>query len=213
MKTKRRKIHVGGHRTKAAKKRKQINLEKIRKEVYNRRSNRYRRYTRRRQQRNNNGVNAAPAQPNNDDDDDDNNNDNDNGYSPPPPGTPPSPGAPPAPAVPPAPAPPPAPPAAPGNNNIYCGNTRIRAVQQGLRPMGTRKSCYKKGIQIGRFVLPPDVEYARAYLPLDNRRIYCGNSNVVPANHILGKLPWCLSKGIGKGKRARALQHFGGPQP
>jgi hypothetical protein len=100
----------------------------------------------------------------------------------------------------------------PINNSIYCGNTRIRTVQQGLRQMGTRKTCRRKGYRMGRYQLPADIEYARPYLPIDNRVIYCGNGAVAPAGQILGKLPWCLNKGIGAGKRRKALATFG-PQP
>ena len=170
--TKRRK--TGGTRPSKTLQQKRLNMATARSTKYNKRSNRYRRYTRRQEP-----SSLAPNSP-----------------------SPVAPG--------------PTPPVAPGPAvapSVYCGNTRIRAVQQGLRPMGTRHTCLKKGYQIGRFVLPPDIEYARAYLPVDNRAIYCGVSNVVPTNHIRGKLPWCLSKGIGKGKRVRALQHFGGPQP
>lgn len=116
---------------------------------------------------------------------------------------------PPLPPLPPAPAPV-AP--IPINNSIYCGNTHIRTVQQGLRQMGTRKTCRRKGYRMGRYQLPADIEYARPYLPIDNRVIYCGNNPVAPAGQILGKLPWCLNKGIGAGKRRKALTTFG-PQP
>jgi hypothetical protein len=85
---------------------------------------------------------------------------------------------------------------------IYCGNN------QHIPHRGTRAACYRKGRGIGLH-LPVDPNYDEDnfdYDPIDNSYIYCGNDDqhVMGPNEIMGRLNWCLSKGIGIGKRIRA---------
>lgn len=87
---------------------------------------------------------------------------------------------------------------------IYCGNN----IHHGNIPLGTRYSCMQKGI--GRGVnMPWDPTFAGPYQPIDDTKVYCGNSNQLPANYDrFGNLPTCLQKGIGIGKRLRIEQGF-----
>ena len=89
-----------------------------------------------------------------------------------------------------------------GHHGIYCGNN------QHIPHRGTRAACYRKGRGIGLH-LPVDPNYDEDnfdYDPIDDRDIYCGNDDqhVLAPNQIMGRLNWCLSKGIGIGKRIRA---------
>jgi hypothetical protein len=88
---------------------------------------------------------------------------------------------------------------------IYCGNN-ARDVQllSGNQVLGTRNGCLRKGIGKG-LQLPYDSKYAGDYLPIDNRKIYCGNENILPNGYdLMGNLPQCLQKGIGIGKVQKA---------
>ena len=50
-----------------------------------------------------------------------------------------------------------------------------------------------------------DRKFAEAYIPIDKRKIWCGNSDVTPEGYdSIGSLSQCLQKGFGCGKRARA---------
>ena len=91
------------------------------------------------------------------------------------------------------------------DENTYCGNNlNYSGLAAGTHQLGTREICFKKGYRIG-VRMPVDPEYRRAYNPQDARVIYCDNNAAnKPANQILGKLPMCLSKGVGMGKLRKA---------
>lgn len=90
--------------------------------------------------------------------------------------------------------------------NIYCGNNQLDPdLLNGSLNMGNRYQCLKKGIGKG-LNLPYDEKYSNDYIPIDDRKIYCGNNDVLPEGyHSYGNLPQCLQKGIGIGKRQRAI--------
>ena len=72
--------------------------------------------------------------------------------------------------------------------------------------IGNRYQCLKKGIGKG-LNLPYDEKYTNDYIPIDDRKIYCGNNTVLPDGYYsYGNLPQCLQKGIGIGKRQKALE-------
>jgi len=74
----------------------------------------------------------------------------------------------------------------------------------GTKVIGTRYGCLKKGIGTG-LRLPYDSEYARRFVPIDQRKIYCGNNIRLPNRYdILGTLGQCFQKGIGVGRSIKA---------
>lgn len=95
---------------------------------------------------------------------------------------------------------------------IYCGNNAMDInLLNGNMVLGTRYGCLRQGVGVG-LNLPYDPKYNGAYMPIDQRSTYCGNQDILPAQYdIMGNLPQCLAKGVGIGKRQRALQglpHF-----
>ena len=55
--------------------------------------------------------------------------------------------------------------------------------------------------------VPYDEKFAGAYTPIDNRKIWCGNSDITPEGYnSIGSLSQCLQKGVGCGKRALAAK-------
>jgi hypothetical protein len=94
---------------------------------------------------------------------------------------------------------------------IYCGNNaQDQRLLAGAVAQGTPYTCLRKGIGVGRR-LPYDQSYEGAYMPIDQRRIYCGNKAVAPAGYDrIGNLSHCLQKGVGVGKRQRVEA---GPPP
>jgi hypothetical protein len=93
---------------------------------------------------------------------------------------------------------------------IYCGNNALDSdIVNGNSQLGTRYSCMRKGIGTG-LTLPYDAKYAGEYEPIDNRKIYCGNSDNLPDGYdSFGNLPQCLQKGVAIGKRQKALDGGG----
>jgi len=87
----------------------------------------------------------------------------------------------------------------------YCGNNaQDPQLLAGNVVLGTRYGCMRKGIGRGLH-LPYDPKFAGAYMPIDQRRYYCGNQPVAPAGYTdLGSLPQCIQKGVGIGKRQLA---------
>jgi len=81
---------------------------------------------------------------------------------------------------------------------IYCGNNALDPkLLSGEYSLGTNYKCLQKGIMKGKS-LP---KYTGDYHKIDTRKIYCGKSNILPADYdYMGNLPICLSKGIGLGK-------------
>ena len=73
--------------------------------------------------------------------------------------------------------------------------------------LGTRYQCLKKGFGVGRHLpLPPKLD--QNYMPIDERKIYCGNEDNLPASYdYLGNLPLCLQKGVGIGRNVKIQQY------
>ena len=90
---------------------------------------------------------------------------------------------------------------------IYCGNNGAEpSLLSGEQILGTRYTCMQKGIGRGLH-LPYDSKYTGAYVPIDNRKIYCGNKDILPTGYdFFGTLPHCIQKGVGIGKKIRAEQ-------
>jgi hypothetical protein len=90
---------------------------------------------------------------------------------------------------------------------IYCGNNAMDInLLNGNKVLGTPYKCLRQGVGKG-LSLPYDAKYAGAYMPIDQRQIYCGNQPELPDGYdSMGSLPQCLQKGIGIGKRQRAEQ-------
>ena len=92
---------------------------------------------------------------------------------------------------------------------LFCGNnSNFSGLTNGTHVVGTRKKCLRRGRKIG-YAMPADPDYAGAYQPITARQLHCEDTNVVPPNHTLGTLHWCLSKGIGFGKAKKARDTFG----
>ena len=91
-------------------------------------------------------------------------------------------------------------------DRYYCGNNRLhRDLLNNTKILGTRYKCLQIGIGKGTN-LPFDPDYLDAYEPIDNTVIYCGNGDNLPQNYDkIGSISECLRKGIGIGKRQRAL--------
>lgn len=92
------------------------------------------------------------------------------------------------------------------HQRIYCGNnTENRNLRNGNLIIGTRSMCLRKGIGKG-LNLPYDENSSGPYNPIDQRRIYCGDRNILPNGYdYMGNLPLCLQKGIGIGKHRKTL--------
>jgi hypothetical protein len=88
---------------------------------------------------------------------------------------------------------------------MYCGNNRRHIdVRSGLKVIGNRYDCLKKGVAVGQY-LPYDPNFATRFVPIDDRKIYCGKSAVLPAEYdILGNNHICFQKGVGVGKSLKA---------
>jgi hypothetical protein len=94
------------------------------------------------------------------------------------------------------------------STNIYCGNNRLnRFLIDNSKTLGTRYKCLKIGIQKGKS-LPIDNDYTGPYDPIDDTKIYCGNSNRLKNEYDrFGNLAECLQKGIGIGKKIKANEN------
>ena len=94
--------------------------------------------------------------------------------------------------------------------STYCGNNALDPdVVNGVKILGTRYGCMRKGIGTG-LNLPYDPKYAGPYEPIDDRKIYCGDRNNLPDGYDrFGNLSQCLQKGVAIGKRQRALDGNG----
>ena len=90
--------------------------------------------------------------------------------------------------------------------NIYCGNNLLDSdLINGNSVLGSRLQCFRKGIGKG-LNLPYDPKYAEDFLPIQETNFYCGNNDNLPEGYNnFGNLPQCLQKGIGVGKRQKAL--------
>lgn len=96
---------------------------------------------------------------------------------------------------------------------IFCGNNALdRRLQSGEYILGTRYRCLRKGIGQG-LNLPVDNTYSGDYVPIDDRKIYCGNRENIPENYdYAGNLPQCLQIGVGIGKRINAERYMHRPR-
>lgn len=85
---------------------------------------------------------------------------------------------------------------------LYCGNNRLyHGIVNGTHRIGTRHRCLRRGVGIG-LNLPVDNTPDTGYEPIDPRRVYCGNQNLLPDQYdLFGTLPQCLQKGVGVGRR------------
>jgi hypothetical protein len=95
----------------------------------------------------------------------------------------------------------------------YCGNNAQNPdLLAGNVVLGTPYGCMRKGIGRGLH-MPYDPSFAGAYVPIDQRRYYCGKQPVAPAGYAgIGSLSQCIQKGVGIGKRQRAEQGSTPPQ-
>jgi hypothetical protein len=95
--------------------------------------------------------------------------------------------------------------------NYYCGNNRLnRELLNNTKILGTRYKCLQIGIGKG-LNLPLDNDYLGDYDPIDDTKIYCGKKEDLPENYDkFGSLSECLRKGVGIGKRQKALNEDGG---
>lgn len=94
---------------------------------------------------------------------------------------------------------------------IYCGNNSLSTELQN-KQLGTRYSCMQKGIGRG-LTLPYDPSYAEPYQAIDQRKIYCGNKDVLPEGYdSFGSICQCLQKGVGIGKKQRAERENAGDE-
>ena len=95
--------------------------------------------------------------------------------------------------------------------NYYCGNNRLnRELLNNTKILGTRYKCLQIGIGKG-LNLPLDNDYLGDYDPIDDTKIYCGKKEELPENYDkFGSLSECLRKGVGIGKRQKALNEDGG---
>ncbi len=90
---------------------------------------------------------------------------------------------------------------------LYCGNNLLNAdVLLGRAVIGTNYTCLRKGYGAG-FYQPVDLSFLDDYLPIDARKVYCGNNQDLPAGYdYKGNHPRCFQKGFAVGKRMKALR-------
>lgn len=90
---------------------------------------------------------------------------------------------------------------------MYCGNNRRNPkVRSGQQVIGTKYGCLKKGIGVG-LGLPYDPEYSNRYVPVDGRKIYCGEAEELPEGYdLMGSNSMCYFKGVGVGKALKAKE-------
>ena len=91
---------------------------------------------------------------------------------------------------------------------MYCGNNaRSLDLRSGRKVIGTRYSCMRKGVGVG-LGLPYDPTYATRYVPIDNRKIYCGNDVALPVGYdLMGSNGMCYTRGVGIGRSIKAKKH------
>jgi hypothetical protein len=95
-------------------------------------------------------------------------------------------------------------------SDIYCGNNMLnKDLINGTKQMGSRFVCYRKGVGVG-LKMPYDPSYEGEYIPINNEKVYCGNSDVLPENYDrMGSLSNCLQRGVGVGKSMRVERGLG----
>jgi hypothetical protein len=74
--------------------------------------------------------------------------------------------------------------------------------------MGSRYQCLRKGI--GRGLNEPIFTYSEEYEPIENVKVYCGNSNVLPRDKDrFGTRDECLRKGFAVGQKQKYTRDGG----
>jgi hypothetical protein len=93
---------------------------------------------------------------------------------------------------------------------MYCGNNRLHPeLLDGTKRLGTRKECLDRGVRVG-LSLPPERSYAGRYEPIDNTKIYCGNSSRLPDGYDrFGAIFECHRIGVGRGKNIKSKRVYG----
>ena len=90
---------------------------------------------------------------------------------------------------------------------IYCGNNMNDSrIVNGTHMLGSNYQCFRKGVGVGLH-LPYDSMYNQPYNPVDDRKFYCGKSDILPEGgryFAMGSPSKCLQNGVGIGKIQRA---------
>lgn len=96
------------------------------------------------------------------------------------------------------------------NLPIYCGNNRLDVdVLNGLKTLGTRYKCLKKGFGTGYYVIEADRKMTLPYEPIVINNSYCGDNSVLPDGYeSFGSLHNCFTKGLGAGMKKKAREVF-----
>jgi hypothetical protein len=90
---------------------------------------------------------------------------------------------------------------------IYCGNNAKHPdLEDGSRRIGTRSECFRKGLKNG-LALPVDELFTKPYEPINKEKKYCGDDEKMPYGFDRpGGLHECYLKGVGTGKRKKAMR-------
>ena len=90
---------------------------------------------------------------------------------------------------------------------IYCGNNALHPdVVSGRAVIGTLNRCLRKGFGSG-YHQPVNNEFLNPYEAIDERKVYCGNKEELPAGYSMrGRNSWCFQKGFAVGSRKKALE-------
>ena len=91
--------------------------------------------------------------------------------------------------------------------DISCSNNKLaKDVLSGLKRIGTRYECLRKGFGQGYYNGKSDTDYTEVYEPITIDKFYCGTKLKLPKKYNrFGTLPDCLRKGwtIGIQKKQR----------
>ena len=81
--------------------------------------------------------------------------------------------------------------------DISCSNNKLaKDVLSGLKRIGTRYECLRKGFGEGYYNGKSDVDYTQVYEPITIDKFYCGTKLKLPKTYNrFGTLPDCLRKG------------------
>ena len=93
---------------------------------------------------------------------------------------------------------------------IYCGNNAMQPdLVNGTARAGSRLECLRRGFGSG-FYSAVDLSFLQPYQPIDARRKYCGDQEILPDGYdMFGNAPSCFQKGWATGKRSRAMNPNG----
>jgi len=91
--------------------------------------------------------------------------------------------------------------------NIYCGNNAHHPdLVNGIRSLGTRNQCLRKGLKNGES-LPVDPSFLLPYQPINPEKKYCGVRDNIPDGYDrMGGLYECYLSGVGVGKKKKAMK-------